>query len=115
LDALYHNSDHLPVLLKLYTDKTLGIDEFKTDQFRQVSLTNPAQNRLNLNMLVTTQGDARLKIFNVYGHPLLTRNLHLHVGENQISESIETLQPGLYIVRITDKQLNNVSLKLIKN
>lgn len=115
LDALYHNSDHLPVLLKLYTDKTLGIDEFKTDQFRQVSLTNPAQNRLNLNMLVTTQGDARLKIFNVYGHLLLTRNLHLHVGENQISESIETLQPGLYIVRITDQQLNNVSLKLIKN
>ena len=115
LDALYYNSDHLPVILKLYTDKTLGMDELKTDLFSQISMTNPAQNQLNLNMQVKSQGDARLEIFNVYGHPLMTRNLHLHVGENRISESIDILQPGLYIVRITDQQLNVVTLKLIKN
>jgi len=115
LDALYHNSDHLPVVLKLYTDETLGMDEFKTDLFSQISMTNPAKNQLNLTMQVKTQGDALLEVYNVYGHLLMTRNLYLHVGENHISESIVSLQSGLYIVRITDHQLNKLSLKLVKN
>lgn len=115
LDALYHNSDHLPVILKLYTDKTLGIDEFKTDLFSQISLINPTKNHLILNMQVKKQGAARLEIFNVYGHLIMTRKLDLHVGENHISESIASIQPGLFIVRIIDQQSNVVSLKLIKN
>lgn len=115
LDALYYNSDHLPVILKLYTDKTLGMDELKTELFSQISMTNPAQNQLNLKMQVKSQGDARLEIFNVYGHLLMTKNIYLHMGENHISESIVSLQPGMFIVKITDQQSNAVSLKLIKN
>jgi hypothetical protein len=115
LNALYNNSDHLPVILKLYTDKTLGIDEIKTKLLNQVSLINPANDYLDLNMQVKKQGAARLEIFNMYGHLLMERNLHLHMGANHISESIVILQPGMFIVRITDQQSNAVSLKLIKN
>ncbi len=115
LDALYHNSDHLPIILKLYVDKTLGIHESIVGIFDEIVLTNPAISDLNLTVYVKTQSDANLEVFNVYGHLVMKQNVHLNAGENNISEPIVSLQPGMYIVRLTDQQSNAVSLKLIKN
>jgi len=115
LDALFNNSDHLPVLLKLYVDKTLGINEFNSELFDHISLTNPAQNQLNLKVGVKAACDVQLQVYNVYGHLLMQSDLHFHAGENTISESIQWLKSGLYIVKLTDQQLNMVVLKLLKN
>mgnify|MGYP001183731925 CR=1 FL=1 len=115
LDALYHNSDHLPVIMKLYTEKALGIDEFNPDLFDHVSILNPAQNQLDLKIGVRTPCNAQLQVYNVYGHLLMQTDLQLHSGDNKISKSIQWFKPGIYIIRLTDEQSNTVVLKLIKN
>ncbi len=115
LDALYNNSDHLPVMMKLYVDKTLGIKEFNSNLFDHVSLTNPSQNQLDLKIGVKIPSNAQLQVYNIYGHLLLQNELHLHSGENKISESIQWFKPGMYIVRLKDENSNILVLKLIKN
>lgn len=115
LDALYNNSDHLPVMLKLFVDKTLGVDEFNSDLFDHISFTNPAQNQLNINVQIKTPCKAQLHIYNVYGHLLMQDEFHLYSGDNKISESVQWFKPGLYIIRLTDEHSNAVVLKLIKN
>jgi hypothetical protein len=115
LDALYNNSDHLPVTLSLYVDKTLGVEEFNPDLFEYVSILNPAQNQLNLKIGVGTACNTQLEVYNVYGHLLMQNDLHLHSGDNKISKSIQCFKPGIYFIRLTDEQSNTVVLKLIKN
>jgi hypothetical protein len=115
LDALYHNSDHLPVMLKLHIDKTLGTNDFFTELFDEIVMENPARNQLNLMVRAKNQSELRLEIYNIYGHLLFEEGILLNSGENKISRSISNLKPGFYIVRMIDHQRNSVSLKLLKN
>jgi len=115
LNALYHNSDHLPVMLNLYIDKTLGVNDFKDEIFAEIRMTNPANTQLNLTVRAKKQIEAGLEVYNVFGHLLFQEDILLYSGENKISRSISYLKPGFYIVRLSDHQFNAVSLKLLKN
>lgn len=115
LNALYHNSDHLPVLMKLFVDKTLGANNLLTELFDDIAMTNPASNRLNLTVRVAKQKELKLEVYNVYGHLVFEEDVLLIAGENKISRSIACLKPGFYVVRFSDQQRNAISLKLLKN
>lgn len=114
LNALAYNSDHLPVLLKLFIDKTLDVQEFRPDLFDHITMVNPANNYLDLRIGVKEPCDLKLNIFNVFGNLLIKNQLRLNKGENHISESIQWLKPGIYIVQLTDENSNTVVLKLLK-
>ena len=114
LNALAYNSDHLPVLLKLFIDKTLDVQEFHPDLFDHITMVNPANNYLDLRIGVKKQCELKLRIYNVFGNLLINNELRLNKGENQISKSIQWFKPGLYIVQLTDENSNTVILKLLK-
>ncbi len=49
LSALYNNSDHLPVTLKITVNQPLGIPQMHSD-INQLRFTNPVNNILNLKV-----------------------------------------------------------------
>ena len=114
LDALAYNSDHLPVLLKLFIDKTLDVQEIGPDIFDYITMINPANNYLDLKIDIKDQCKLKLSIYNVFGNLLIKNQIQLLEGDNQISISIQWLKPGLYIVQLTDENSNTVVLKLLK-
>lgn len=114
LNALAYNSDHLPVLLKLFIDKTLDVQEFYPDLFDHITMVNPANNYLDLRIGVKEQCEFKLSIYNVFGNLLLNNEIRLNKGENYISESIQWLKTGIYIIQLTDENSNTVILKLLK-
>ena len=77
-------------------------------------MINPANNHLELRIGVKEQCELKLTIFNVFGNLLLNNEIRLNEGENHISESIQWLKPGLYIVQLRDEKSNTTVLKLLK-
>ena len=114
LDALAYNSDHLPVFLKLFIDKTLDVQEIRPDIFDHITMINPANNYLDLKIDVKERCELKLGIYNVFGNLLIKNQIQLQEGDNQISTSIQWLKPGLYIVQLKDENSNTVVLKLLK-
>jgi len=113
LNALAYNSDHLPVLMKLAVDKTLGTREF-SGLFEDVRLVNPAGSYLDIRLWIKEQSVMELSIYNVLGEPVMNESIHLIRGENHIVRSIQNLNPGMYFVRISDKNSNTLVRKLLK-
>lgn len=114
LNALYHNSDHLPVTLKLEVDKTLGINEWENSDLEEVNMVNPVN--ANLNLAITSKKHSTLKvdIISLAGQILITKQYVVNKGQTALSMPVTNLIPGLYLVRFTDGQSVSVVRKMVK-
>ncbi|RLD40732.1 MAG: hypothetical protein DRI88_13275 [Bacteroidetes bacterium] len=99
--------------MKLAVDKTLGTREF-SGLFEDVRLVNPAGSYLDIRLWGKEQSVMELSIYNVLGEPVMNESIHLNRGENHIVRSIQNLKPGMYFVRISDKNSNMLVRKLLK-
>jgi len=113
LNALANNSDHLPVTLKLMLNKTLDIYEIN-GLFEDIILVSPAGNKLDLKLWSEEQSALEIHIYNVLGELMMSEKTFLNRGENHIVHSIEFLNPGMYILRLSDKNSNVYVRKLLK-
>ncbi len=113
LNALANNSDHLPVTLKLMLNKTLDIYEIN-GLFEDIILVSPAGNKLDLKLWSEEQSALEIHIYNVLGELMMAEKTFLNRGENHIVYSIEFLSPGMYILRLSDKNSNVYVRKLLK-
>jgi len=104
----------LPVLLKLFIDKTLDVQEIHPDIFDHITMINPTNHYLDLKIDIKERCKLKLSIYNVFGNLLIKNQIQLQEGDNQISTSIQWLKPGLYIVQLTDENSNTLVLKLLK-
>jgi hypothetical protein len=114
LNALYNNSDHLPVTLKLKIDKTLGIDEYKNYDFYSIKFNNPVSQFLNLKINSKTEGKVRVKITELTGKITVNKTYNLKKGDNSISLAVGSLAKGLYLLSFTDDNNRTVTKKFIK-
>ncbi len=114
LNALYNNSDHLPVTLKLKIDKTLGIDQYKNTDFYSVKFNNPASQFLNVKLSSKTGGKVSLKIMELTGRVVLNKNYNLQKGDNAFTVPVQSLAKGLYIITFTDGNNRSVAKKFVK-
>ncbi len=114
LNALYNNSDHLPVTLKLKIDKTLGIDEYKHTNFYSLKFNNPASQFLNVKIDSKTVGKVNLKISELTGKLIFNNTYNLKKGENTFSVPVQPLAKGLYIITFSDEKNRTVAKKFIK-
>ena len=114
LNALYHNSDHLPVTLKLEVDKTLGINEWENSDLEEVNMVNPANSNLNLAITSKKHSTLKVDIISLAGQILITKQYVVNKGQTALSMPVTNLIPGLYLVRFTDGQSFSVVRKMVK-
>ncbi|NOX85162.1 MAG: hypothetical protein GXO86_04220, partial [Chlorobi bacterium] len=95
LYALYYNSDHLPVTLKLAVDKTLGMNEWENSDIEEVRMVNPVDNELKLFLSVKKRTDLKVDIISITGRVLLSKQLPVMAGQTTRTIPVSGLPPGL--------------------
>ena len=117
-NALYNNSDHLPVMLKLKLKTTYvnGIDEILVSKNGlYLNFTNPTNNSLDLFIENTKSysGSVKIEVYSIVGQQIISENLTLNAGVNEHSLSLKNTKPGIYIVKMIDENQNYQTKKLI--
>jgi len=115
LTALYQNSDHLPVTLKLTVDKSLGISPWLATNFDEVQFSNPAHSVIRLKISTRQPTEARVALYNLCGKEVLNISQQLPAGISQMNMNIQSLPAGMYLMRLSDNRNNAVTRKLIVN
>lgn len=114
LNALYNNSDHLPVTLKLIVDEPVGIRQFTHSAFDVIQLASPVVNQLNLRLGVNKTTVVTIEIYSLLGQRMMMKKQLLQSGHNRIEMNVSSLPKGMYIVRFTDGDGLSQSRKVIK-
>ena len=80
--ALYNESDHLPVIVDFIIDATVGVQEYMADMF--VNVVNPIRN--NLEIKLQTEKDDRylFEVFSIDGKRIMTCSETLGQGIHQV-------------------------------
>ena len=112
LNALYHNSDHLPVTLKLLVDISQGINSWKPDI--ELSFTNPIHDELKLIFNADSRNDIRIELIDLSGKIQFEKDLLLYGQQTRLNISTSYLKPGFYILRIKSGKNLVTSEKVIK-
>ena len=72
---------------------------------------NPVVDAFTLEMESSKATAAQMQVFTFEGNLLLSKQINLAEGTNQVSESVAELKKGLYIVKITNEATNDVVVK----
>jgi len=100
LNALYNNSDHLPVVLELDLDNVIaGIsDAEKANQIR-VRFENPVNNKLQLSINSAKAKDVEVLIYDVRGRMIAGRKIRID-GNSHLDFDLSSMANGMYFLRI---------------
>ncbi len=112
LQALYNNSDHLPVLVKIAVDKPVGIEETPS-QIAYVRFANPVKGFLNLQIGTVSSQRLHIDIFDVYGK--LVKQVPSFFVKEQITQLIDVshLSSGTYVLSVKDADGRSYSKKFV--
>jgi len=116
LNAIYNNSDHLPVVLELDLDNTIASisDAEKLNQIR-VRYENPVNNSLKMYINSEKAQDLTIRLYDVQGREVGSRNEHVYKSTS-IAIDMSKLAKGIYIIQVLGS--NNelmYSGKVLKN
>ncbi len=113
LNALYNNSDHLPVTLKVAVDQPTGIPQFQSD-IEQLSFTNPVKDVFNFRVDADKATSLQVEVFSLVGKKVMQHQFSIYRGHSQKTMDISNLPKGLYILRFTETNGQSFSRKLLK-
>ena len=114
IEALYGNSDHLPISIKLKVDKTLGLPEHEHTLFTEITFNNPFSEVLELNIRAESNTDVRFEIINMSGVVLFSDEKKVVTGQNKIYYNLSRLSSGIYIGVFTDSENAKIIKKIVK-
>ena len=113
LDALYHNSDHLPVLMRLDVNANIGVDNDNDSYFNVLISPNPAKDILKLYIDNDKDAIAKIMIFNILGENVLLDEIQYSHAQKEYYLDIEQLRSGMYFVNIMLEEVHSGMMKLI--
>jgi hypothetical protein len=114
INALYYNSDHLPVVMKLFVDATpLVGNEILSDKKSQIRFQNPFDNSIIIWNDLSKPEATRIRVVNILGSLVFDKNVTLFPGE-ELNFDAQKLNKGLYFVEISSSGFRDV-IKLIKH
>ncbi|MDG1902570.1 MAG: T9SS type A sorting domain-containing protein [Bacteroidales bacterium] len=111
IEALYGNSDHLPVVVKVTVDKNPSSINYETviDGF---IFNNPMANDLSIKITSTDQNRIGISIYNMLGNVVIKETKFLTPGEQIIKYRLD-IPSGIYMVVLTEDTGLITSKKLI--
>lgn len=104
LDALFHMSDHLPVVMDVVVDASLGISDIRY-RISDVRYQNPVKDKLNLRFGASDHGTATLRIISASGK-LVYQEQRSFAGGTTVSIPTSHLTSGIYFLRIDSAHLS---------
>jgi len=114
LNALYRNSDHLPVSMKLLVDEPLGVQQLQASVFNAIHFTNPVKNMLRLRLEMSASTSYNIEIYSLLGQIRWKKQGMLNRGQHLMEINLSTLSNGVYIIRFVDGSGHSQSRKLLK-
>lgn len=112
LQALFHNSDHLPVTMNLLVGEGVDIRHQIADI--NMSIVNPVGQQIMLNVHSTQNTKIRIEVIDIFGRLQLSESRSVNSAQNKFSLQASYLKKGIYIVRISDEKGFAISKKVIK-
>ena len=114
IDAIYGNSDHLPISIKLSIDKTLSLPEDKHTVLSKITYNNPFSEVLKLNIYAKVNADIKIEILNIAGVNIINETKKIFTGQNIIDYNLSFLNTGIYFIIITDNKNGVIVKKVVK-
>ena len=109
-NALYNQSDHLPVILDMTIDAHVGIAEHALSY--QVKVANPIRDNLFIELQTEEAAQYNIDLFSVDGRLLDRHQENLDAGSHRLSYSFP-FGKGLYLLRFQDEKGEKVVRKVI--
>ena len=111
VNALYQQSDHLPVIMDMAIDAYVGVEERTNDYF--VNVTNPVTDALQIALQANEAGRYTIDLFSMDGRLLSSHRENLVEGTHHLSYSFP-YGKGAYIVRFQRENGQKTVKKLIR-
>lgn len=108
--ALYQQSDHLPVIMDMVIDAHVGNPLYKPNF--QVSVINPVQETLYINLQNDKAEDYTISIFSADGRLVMNQHERLDAGAHRLHYPFP-FRKGVYLVVFSDKSGQKSAKKMI--
>jgi len=113
-DALFNNSDHLPITMELEVVTNYDVNELSVNNLNVDIFPNPATDIINLRFYQNNIGKANILLFNTLGQQVYSEEFFVSESLSEHSFNIENLQKGLYFLKVTNADGLTNTLKIIK-
>jgi hypothetical protein len=113
LNALYNNSDHLPILVKIRTDQSyLQLNEAELKAV--IRFQNPVQKQLNLSVSFSYAASFELSIYDLSGRIQKVVSGIPKNNSHQLSIPLPELKSGIYFLQLRKEDGTKITHKFIK-
>ena len=112
-DALFGNSDHIPVTMELVAYLNEDVNELTTNELSYDIFPNPASKELNIRFYQDSFGKANILLFNTLGQLVYSDNIFVDDSLSEYVIPVEDLQKGLYFLNITNADGLKKTIKII--
>lgn len=112
-DALFVNSDHIPVTMELAVTYNYDVEEYAETVMNYDVFPNPATDQVNIRFYQDNLGKANILLFNTLGQVVYSDVFSV---DNSLSEyviPVDNLPKGFYFLRITNADGLSETSKII--
>ena len=101
-NALFNNSDHLPVTMELAVTYNIGVNEYEDNSLSFDFFPNPANEKIHLRFYQDNIGKANILLINTLGQTVYSNDVFVSDNVSEHVIPVENLPKGLYFLRITN-------------
>ena len=112
-NALFHNSDHLPVTMELAINLNIGVDENAENILNFDVFPNPASDNIYIRFYQDKIGKANILLFNTLGQMVYSEDTFVNDCLSEHVISVDNLPKGLYFLKITNADGKTNTSKII--
>lgn len=115
LNAIYNNSDHLPIILDLLVNTSVSVTENEIKSpFLNLFYQNPVKDNLELFLALEKALKIKIRLFDIQGKDLFDATYMLQSGNNYLNIGTDFLKKGIYFMQIQSGEYSTVK-KLLLN
>lgn len=111
-NALYNNSDHIPVTMKL-SYGTQDVNELSANKLSFDIFPNPASERINIRFFQNNVGKANILLFNTLGQIVYSDDILVDECLSEHVISLDNIRNGFYFLKITNADGLSETVKVI--
>jgi endonuclease/exonuclease/phosphatase family metal-dependent hydrolase len=112
LNALYNNSDHLPVTMKLLVGKYVGISQQENDL--EITSVNPIRDKLEINIHTKQRENITVELIDLTGRIRMKKLIFDITGQQYLNIPVDNLERGFYILRLNKGNELLLNKKIVK-
>lgn len=101
-NALFNNSDHIPVTMELVYSSHLDVNELANNELSYDVFPNPASSKINIRFYQDNLGKANILLFNTLGQQVFSENITVNDCLSEHVINVENLPKGFYFLKITN-------------